>query len=252
MFLYKTLQQFFYPLNLSLLLFVVSFVLMKRHPNKKWGINTFIISFLFLLMCSFPPVGRFLISHLEKQTTALAFEKYPNAVAIIVLGGTVARKSEQLPEVEEVEGSRLAPAARLFHLKKAPKIIVSGGNPYTRLGEERSEAHDMAEYLEGLGIPKDAIILEGRSRTTLENAKEVAQVLKTLPQGNVLLVTSAFHMPRSLSAFRKFGLNPIPVPVSHYGSSEAIPFWLNYPSGQGLYLTTIGLKEFLGLIWYRF
>lgn len=254
MFLYKSAQQLFYPLNFSLFLLFISFLLLRNERRRNIGYLLGIFSFSFLLFCSFPPVARFLLGHLENRYPWHPLEKQQTAKAIVVLGGTVSSLGTTSAEVEEVEGSRLVPAYRLFQMKKAPVIIVSGGNPYPVKNQIRNEAIDMRDYLMNLGVPEKAILLEDESRTTLENAQHVSRRLKIVTgdlNAPILLVTSAFHMARSQKAFEKFGVKTIPVPVSHFVVETDIPLWQNFPNSKALYQTTVASKEFLGLLWYQ-
>ena len=96
---------------------------------------------------------------------------------------------------------------------KAPLIIVSGGNVFLQEGI-RPESAYTADLLQEWGIPQSAIIFEGNSRNTRENAVETSRLLKNRQLNRVLLVTSAFHMPRALATFRAVGIDAIPSPSS--------------------------------------
>ncbi len=69
---------------------------------------------------------------------------------------------------------RVWEAARLYHAGKAPLIIASGGRlPW--LGQKTPEAVAMRQFLEALGVPADAVVLESHSRTTHQNAVDTAE-----------------------------------------------------------------------------
>lgn len=252
MFLYKSIQYLFFPLNLSLFLLCLALFLLKKPRWQKMGYACVVFVVFLLTLSSFPFFALSLIHHMENKYTAREFKDYEKATAIVVLGGTTARRAAQIPEIEEVEGSRLVPAFRLFKLQKAPKILLSGGPSYhASNGEPRSEAQDMRDYLAEMGVPENAMWIEGKSRTTLENAEESSKILREFGAGPVLLVTSAFHIPRAVAAFEKYGIKTIPVPVAHLSPRTTLPLWQHYPNGQALFFTTIALKEILGLGWYR-
>ena len=114
----------------------------------------------------------------------------------------------------------------------------------------------MATLLEMLGVPREVMIEEPFSLNTYENAINVQEILQETSIERILLVTSAFHMPRSLAIFRKLGIDAIPAPTdflvtrTYYYSFE--DFILNiFPQASRLSLTTLALKEYIGLVIYR-
>lgn len=88
------------------------------------------------------------------------------------------------------------------------KVIVSGGNPQRH---EASEADTYAPYLLRLHVAREDLLLENTSRTTYENAEHVAHMLHDERYDSLIVVTSAYHMPRALLDFHRFGLAPQPV-----------------------------------------
>ncbi len=115
--------------------------------------------------------------------------------AIVVLGAPL-RNDRRTPILDE----RIEAAAQLFHAGGAPKVIASGG---VTAGSTIAEAEAIAEVLRGRGID---VIVERRSRTTLENARFTAALL---PRGaTVWLVTQPFHGRRAARLFRREGLSP--------------------------------------------
>jgi uncharacterized SAM-binding protein YcdF (DUF218 family) len=111
-----------------------------------------------------------------------------------------------------------------------------------------------------LGLPADRILLNPSSRNTAEEARDIGTLGKQRGWTRVLLVTSAFHMPRSLASFRKrSGLTVIPVPCdyqlpsrAYYGQSSLGNTLLGLiPDAGALYLSSVALKEHLGLAVYR-
>jgi uncharacterized SAM-binding protein YcdF (DUF218 family) len=87
-------------------------------------------------------------------------------------------------------------------------VIVSGGNPQRH---EASEADTYAPFLLHLRVSRSDLLLENTSRTTYENAKHVTRILHDKRYGSLILVTSAYHMPRAMLDFARFDLAPQPV-----------------------------------------
>ena len=116
----------------------------------------------------------------------------------------------------------------------------------------------MAEVLELMGVPKSAIIQEPQSANTYENAVDVKTVLTARHIGRILLVTSAMHMPRALALFKHQGIDAIAAPCDfvsltsegHTGSWRAAAIHL-IPGSDNLNMTSMALKEFLGIAVYR-
>ena len=71
------------------------------------------------------------------------------------------------------------------------------------------------EILKEWGIPSEAVLIEGRSRNTYENAIETKKLLKARQIDKILLITSALHMPRALATFRTAGIDAIPSPSGY-------------------------------------
>lgn len=117
----------------------------------------------------------------------------------------------------------------------------------------------MKEALGALGVSPSMIYTETRSRDTADNARMTRELLEKRRFGsNVLLVTSAYHMPRSLMLFRRAGLHPIPVPTDYKTdrgpavrrkSAENILAWM--PQASDLQRTSAALRERLGMLFYR-
>ena len=137
-------------------------------------------------------------------------------------------------------------AARLFHAGKAPLVILSGGGNLER--QAFSEARAMAVSIQDLGVPTQAFVLEETSRNTRENAAFTAAMLKARGIEQILLVTSALHMPRALALFKVQGLQVIPAPTDFEAGKEP-PFgllaWL--PDAGALISSALAMKELVGL-----
>src|SRR5439155_9010624 len=118
-----------------------------------------------------PFVGDRLVSALEEQYPALAPEATPVADAIVILGGAVA--GAKLPErptlTLSASSTRVWHAAALYRAGKARWVVAAAGNRPEHASEQ-TEADAIAQMLVQLGVPRSAILLEGASRTTRENA----------------------------------------------------------------------------------
>ncbi len=106
------------------------------------------------------------------------------------------------------------------------------------------------QLLEMAGVPAEQIYIEENSRNTLENLQNLQQLL---PNGDAeyLLVTSAFHMPRSIGIARQLGLNVIAYPVDFRSQRSAQRQW-DFALFEHLHTLELATREWLGLVVYYF
>lgn len=202
-----------------------------------------------LLVMSFPPVGDAAIRYLEGEARAAELAA-PRCCfdAIVVLGGGI---SPAMPPQSKfprlVNGAdRIWLAARLYHDKVAPRIIVAGGG-YMAVPDmpDTTEAAAMRRFLIALGVPADAITDEATSNNTIENIRNVHAIVGT---GRVALITSAYHMPRAMQLASLASLDAAPFPTDFRALPESRPFWEDWIfSVAGLELSTIALRELIAM-----
>jgi uncharacterized SAM-binding protein YcdF (DUF218 family) len=137
-----------------------------------------------------------------------------DAQAIVVLSGYARGADDALPKPELGTDTlyRCLHAARLHQKAKGLPILVSGGSI---LGShsETSIAQLMRDFLLGQGVEDAGLIVEGRSRSTYENAVESSKLLQVRGIRRIVLVTDAEHMLRASACFRKQGMEVTPSPV---------------------------------------
>jgi uncharacterized SAM-binding protein YcdF (DUF218 family) len=194
------------------------------------------------------PVGGWLLAPLEARFPSLAPGARPVA-GIIVLGGGVSLAKDNgvyRPQPNEAV-DRLFVSAELAHRYPAAKIVVSGGPIDATTG--RAEADAVASYLTALGVAPDRMSLERRSANTAENARFSSALLHPAANQEWLLVTSAFHMPRAVGAFRRAGFTIRAVPADWRTTRT---FWpQSWSASSNLKTFDLAAKEYLGLVVYR-
>lgn len=216
-----------------------------RKPRLSRWIAT--LGFTLLAISSMPFFANSALRNLENFTKARPLEEEPNAPVIVVLGGTVAIYTDQNYPAEEVGGSRIATAARLYKLQKSAKVLVTSGIAYERPdGSRRTEADDMRALLIAAGVPADAISVEDRAQNTKENAYYSAKLLAAIPATEILLVTSAYHLKRATELFRATGLVVHPVASGRFIRENPLELSDFIPSAHALSRMTSALKEYLG------
>lgn len=169
--------------------------------------------------------------------------------AVVVLGGGVVASSpaeDGAPALSAEAESRLVYGFRLARSLGVP-IVVSGG---TVFGEGPAEGDVAAALLIELGMPPEMIRVEAASRTTAENAIFSARDFTPVRPA---VVTSAYHMRRSLFAFRAAGLDPIPAPCVFRASNPPEPLRPDHflPNVHALESSSIVWRETVGYWWYR-
>ncbi|MDS3861857.1 YdcF family protein [Thermosynechococcaceae cyanobacterium BACA0444] len=255
LFISKLLPLFAYPLGLACLGLIVAMCCLWKQPRI--AAVAIVISFGALFLGGNYVIAQSLTAALEYQNPAP--KPLPKAAAIIVLGGGVRSQIPPSPWVDLNDGGdRILYGAKLWREGYAPYLILSGGRVDSTPGV--SEAADMAQIAQAMGVPPTAILLEPNSRTTYENAQFTQELLNQQAiSGRLLLVTSAWHLPRALGIFRHFKLDVIPAPIDYRSNGTtvlaglaAIPFYL-IPDVEWLSLTTMMLKEYfgLGIYWLR-
>jgi uncharacterized SAM-binding protein YcdF (DUF218 family) len=204
------------------------------------------MALVWLWLWSMPVTSHWLASQIEGQFSQVPMASVPHAQAIVVLGGTVSPPSGRSTEINLGRAGRVWYAARLFHAGKAPLVLLSGGGDLER--QAFSEARAMAIFMHDLGVPAQALVLEETSRNTRENAAFSAALLKARGIDNILLVTSALHMPRALALFKAQGLEVTPAPTDFEAGQEppsGLLAWL--PDAGALNGSALAMKELVGL-----
>lgn len=171
---------------------------------------------------------------------------------IIVLGGavdpatTAARGPVQLSD----SASRMTAAMALARQFPQAKFVFTGGSA-SILGSKLTEAGAAKLFFEQLGLPSGRLILEDRSRNTYENAVFTKRLVAPKPGETWLLVTSAFHMPRSVGIFRKAGFTVLAYPADYRTDGRRGEYLKPVRElSWGLRLTDMAVREWIGLAAY--
>jgi uncharacterized SAM-binding protein YcdF (DUF218 family) len=226
--------------------------LLRRVGRRKSGATIIALSFAALVVAAFLPLSTWLLTPLETR-----FPPPPADLAapsgIIVLGGsvdTVATAVWGSPQV--IDGAeRLLAAADLARRWPSARIVVTGG-AMGFVDREPPESTLIAEVFDDFGIAADRLVLETASRNTRENASLSWELVKPQPGETWVLVTSAAHMPRAVGTFRAAGWTSIVAYPVDWRSLPGVQVVGRQFASEGLFLTDIAVKEWLGLVAYRF
>ena len=249
----KLIGPFLLPLPVCVELIMLGLFLLWFTSRQRLGKTIVTMASLLLVLMSTESIsGRFL-NILETQYSPLTMSSLESNLAahgrdsiswIVVLTGGVTPRAPLPVQLQVSYDSRvrLLEGIRLYKMIPGSKLILTGG-----LGSQsQSEATVLSQYAHTLGVDKDDMILETRSRDTKDHPLNVSPIVKNDP---FILVTSAFHMPRAFKLFTKQGLFPIPAPAGHWTPQKYV--WPEYyfPRSQGTRLTELAFHEYLGLTW---
>lgn len=208
------------------------------------------LSVLALLIFGFSPAANYIASPLEERFPPFRDDGRP-VDGIIVLGGAEVPDvalARGIPAVNDAAERMIAFAALARRYPEA-RLVFSGGNGALEPGEV-SEADAVRLTLVELGIDLQRVTFERRSRNTAENAAFTRQIIDPAAGSRWLLVTSAFHMPRAVGCFRAAGFPVTAYPVDYRTISPRLLDGGFTRVAQGLDLTDLVVKEWLGLVAY--
>jgi uncharacterized SAM-binding protein YcdF (DUF218 family) len=227
-------------------------LLLSRTRWAALGRRATVFAVVMLLVAGLSPLGNALILPLEERFPAYVDDGSPIA-GVVVIGGTFdteptnAHGRMALNETAE----RLIALGDLARRYPEAKIVYSGGG--SEFTPDTTPEATLVENTVGeLGVAPGRILYERRSLNTFENALYSKEIAAPQKGERWLIVTSAFHMPRTMGVFRAVGFEVTPYPVDYRTAGEASllrPFGF---VGEGLRRTDVAAKEWIGLLAYYF
>ncbi len=244
----KTLGFFTLPSNLLILLALAGTVLLFTRFARV-GRGLLVAAMLGIVVFGVSPLGRVLFYALESRFPVWnATGAAP--MGFIVLGGSID------PDVSAAHGEvaltdaaeRLTVAADLAKRYPGARIIFTGGN--ASLFGGTAEADYVTKLFASFGIAPGRVETEGRSRNTLENAQFTKILAAPKPGDRWVLITSAYHMPRAMAAFRNVGFEVEAFPVDWQFANAGDLYWPYRALIGGIAMTDTASREFIGLAVY--
>lgn len=206
---------------------------------------------VLLLLLGFGPVGHLLAVPLEARFPAPPGDM-PAPDGIIVLGGSVDENLSGLKgRVTIAEAAeRLTAPVMLKRLYPNARLVFTGGTANLR-GSAYTEAGTVKKFWQEIGLDKGDVLYEDKSRNTFENAVFTRDLVEPKPGERWLLVTSAMHMPRSVSIFRQANFPVIAYPVDYRTTGEMWPWGLPRHAARAMVVAEFAAHEWAGLVAYR-
>ena len=246
----KTLGLMLLPINFLIGIGVLGAILLATR-FASLGRKLMVASVVLLAICGFSPLGNWVLYPLESR-----FPPWDAAhgapAGIIVLGGSIEADLSAAHGVAVTSGGadRVIAAAALANRYPNARIIYSGGSSKL-IHDDAREADYATALFESLGVSRERLTMERRSRNTQENA-DFSKALAAPKSGERwLLVTSAYHMPRSVGVFRKAGFAVEPYPVDWRVGGPADRWRFRTIAIEGLANLDAGIREWMGLVAYR-
>jgi uncharacterized SAM-binding protein YcdF (DUF218 family) len=245
----KILGFFALPSNLFVAIGIIGLLLLCTRFVRlaSWLVVT---SIVLTAVSGWSPLGNVLILPLEQRFPPWDPSRGP-PTGIVVLGGAIS------PDVSAARGvvalneaaERITVAAELAHRYPNARVIYTGGSN-ALLSEQIPEAPFAVRELEALGVAHNRITAEEQSRNTIENAVFSRLIAQPKPGEVWLLVTSAYHMPRAIAAFRAAGFPVEAYPVDWRTRGPIDETTLFGSLSEGLARTDTAAHEWIGLLAY--
>lgn len=247
-YLHKLLPLLALPTGLLLLLLALALLFERRWPI--W------LALSLFWLGSTPWISNHLVRWSEEYAVRQPASVIAKAKAIVVLSGnrTLAPGPAGISECNG--GDRFWGGIELYRAGKAPWLIFTGGwVPWQP--ELPPEGEVLRIWARSQGISDSAIQVTGKVMNTADEAAAVAALLPGLrtaadvKPGTILLVTSAFHMPRAQRLFEQAGLEVLPYPVDFKARTDQ-PFEAMdlLPNAGAWQRTEMAWRELLGRAWY--
>lgn len=233
------------PIILILLFIGLGNIFNRR---RKSGLLLIIVG-IFLYLASTEAFIDKRLYKLENTYSIISEEKLQEVGAYVLLGGGI------ITTTGEGNVPGLMPSVRIMktaeYYKKYPKkIYISGGTP---LQNQESESSVYARELVALGVKPEDIVVEEKSRNTNENALFIKNQLQSSEIKRIALITSAFHMKRSMFVFEKNlqGVEIIPAPCNFLASREKENNFYYIPKYYNFLKFQLWVWESIGNLYYK-
>lgn len=253
----KLIKPFFLPPTLIALGILVSIIFLWR-GRQRWAQRLLIIIFVFYYALSIQPVSNLLVWSLEKDFIRgdLNLVDAKDMGAIVILAGGASKKDDRIPfaELSGASWKRLWRGIELYKKFDGQiPIIYSGGSgdPFDPISEEAELSKDYAKVI---GIPEAKFLIDSVSRDTYESGVEIKRLLDKQFFGSerrIILVTSAYHMPRAVAVMNGLNISVVACPADFLSIRWRLTPLSFFPSVSSLSSSVVSIHEWVGIIGYK-
>jgi len=249
----KVISQLLLPPGGLILLAMIGVIFWRR----VWGRGLVILALIMFWVLSTEPVRDALSKPLEFAYPALRLndaeleQVHAQDTAIVLLGGGIYANAPEYNGSDELRSYAMMRTLYAAHVAKRTglNVYATGGVPLLQGND--AEGDVMRRWLIRLGVSEEKVFVESHANNTWQNATYIKKLLAGIGVENIILVTSAWHMPRAVWCFESQGFNVMPAPTAYltsqqdYDMRSFVPRWTVFSdSGQALH-------EYLGLLWYQ-
>ena len=246
LFLNKLLPIFVLPLGWVFVFGIVGVIRRKRWPV--------LVALALLYLCALPVVAHHLMHALENAYPPQGLAQVEKADAIVVLSGFLGPSPP--PDCHDClsntsdASERFEAGIQLWQRKKGRHLVFTGGRiPWEKQAEV--EGAIAGRLAEARGVPADSILVTREVGNTDDEAHAVASMMRERGWSKVILVTTAWHMPRAARLFRKAGVDSVPFPVDYRTDAQSSVTVLDLlPHADSLGKTELALRELYGIAFY--
>lgn len=237
------------PSSLIAISLIIGLWYLARHrhaPARRWIMG----ATAALLVCGLSPLSGLLIQPLEDRFPRPDLQG-ARVDGLIVLGGSEEAKVAAARGVIAVNDAaeRLIETAGLARRFPNARVVFTGGGEALSTARE-PEAATAARVFDALGVGRERVTYESRSRTTWENGTFSAPLIAQKPGERWLLITSAWQMPRAMGVFSKVGVQVEAYPVDYRTTGRASFWYLQNSLTDGLHSFDYVVREYPGLLLY--
>jgi|TARA_B110000459_G_scaffold11057_1_gene11179 uncharacterized SAM-binding protein YcdF (DUF218 family) len=241
-YLHKIIALIASPLSLIIFLIILGIIFKSRKIS--------LLAVIILIFCSFPIISTKLISYLEKDYTLQDTSTIDKADAVVVLSGMLKtiKADDKLKYEFNGKIDRILSGIDLFKDNKAPLLILTRGQYPWLVGIPEGEY--LKDFAVKFGVPDENILLTDNVQNTYQEAKSVKKLLSS-NEVKIILVTSAFHMPRAKKIFEASNIKVIPFAVDFRNSHKKIDVIDFIPSVNSFGETSDFVREMIGRLYYN-
>jgi uncharacterized SAM-binding protein YcdF (DUF218 family) len=239
--MYSLIGYLLTPSNLVTILFVagvLSYPVKRFRRGSRFALVSAVVIYVIFAT---GPISFWLLGRLEYTHPYLKDISLAKDAKYVVVLAAYADNDQNLPLSSRVNSSaafRLMEAQRIQRQIPGARILISGSSRVTNV---------MKDVLVSLGMNEANILIDNNALNTSQSAENIKGLAG---DEEVILVTSAGHMPRSMMAFRKAGVEPIPAPTDyltfkHYMAISYLPSPLHMRNSD------LAVHEYIGILWYK-
>lgn len=237
------LQAVIQPIGLSVVL-VLAGIASGRPAISLGGI-------MLLWLLSTPVISDAILRPLERGFPALDVGQCPRADAVVIVSGNILNGVNRVGVQWGPSANRFHDGVRLVLAQRAPRLIVAGAA--WQHHAQVSQGEILRDAAVALGVGCEQVLISGPVSTTADEARAVGALCQDRWIRSIILVTSAWHMPRAMRLFRQTGLAVVAFPTDQRVYAPArLTIARFLPRARTLANSDAAIHEYWGLLWAQF